>query len=284
MKNLILVVIAFALNINLSSAKETKYSLDVKNLKYTSDKTLEFDICFGNVSQDELRYSLGQYFLEFNPGIANGGNLTYTLISSDLPDEFKPRNASVKDNLLRLACNQVSRGKESLPLLSYKSPSTLIARMRLETSAKKFSDEPLNLKWTVNSKLLKTKIFLFEGKRNLEITDLISFETDGLNGITGNENITSLPTQYALSQNYPNPFNPSTIINYELPVSGKVTLKIYDMLGKEVATLVNDYMDAGRYLVKFNGLSTGGGLASGMYFYKITAGSFTAVKKMILIK
>ena len=83
-------------------------------------------------------------------------------------------------------------------------------------------------------------------------------------------------------QNYPNPFNPSTIINYQLPVSSKVTLKIYDVLGSEVATLVDEEEPAGSYNVQFtiNNIQ----LSSGVYFYQLKAGDYVQVKKMILMK
>lgn len=84
----------------------------------------------------------------------------------------------------------------------------------------------------------------------------------------------------SLSQNYPNPFNPTTVINYQLPVSGKVTLKVYDLLGRELATLVNDRENAGSYSVKFDGSR----LASGIYFYRLQAGSFSQTKKLMLVK
>ncbi|HZW39092.1 MAG TPA: T9SS type A sorting domain-containing protein [Ignavibacteriaceae bacterium] len=83
-----------------------------------------------------------------------------------------------------------------------------------------------------------------------------------------------------LVQNYPNPFNPSTTINYFLPISGFTTLKIYDMLGNEVATLVNEDKQTGSYTVEFNASN----LSSGVYFYNLTSGSFTMNKKMILMK
>jgi hypothetical protein len=85
---------------------------------------------------------------------------------------------------------------------------------------------------------------------------------------------------YALSQNYPNPFNLSTIITYEIPSRGLVSLKIYDLLGREVETLVNEEKSPGRYEVKFDG----SGLASGIYFYRITTNNFTGTKKMLLMK
>jgi len=85
---------------------------------------------------------------------------------------------------------------------------------------------------------------------------------------------------YYLFQNYPNPFNPSTKISWQSPVSSHQTLKVYDILGNEVVTLVNEYRNAGRYEIDFNASK----LASGVYFYRIQAGSFTETKKMVVIK
>jgi hypothetical protein len=88
------------------------------------------------------------------------------------------------------------------------------------------------------------------------------------------------PTVYELSQNYPNPFNPSTVISYQIPVSGMVTLKVYDAIGSEVVTLVNNIQDAGSYNVTFNANK----LNSGVYFYTLRAGEYSATKKLILLK
>jgi len=88
------------------------------------------------------------------------------------------------------------------------------------------------------------------------------------------------PTQFAIYQNYPNPFNPSTTINFVIPKSSFVNLKVYDVLGNEVAVLVNEEKPAGSYEVKFDALQ----LSSGIYFYRIQSGSFVETKKMILLK
>jgi hypothetical protein len=87
-------------------------------------------------------------------------------------------------------------------------------------------------------------------------------------------------TSYKLSQNYPNPFNPSTKIQYSLMKPGLVTLRIYDVLGRLVKTLVNGYQVQGSHIVNFNASQ----LASGVYFYKLESGSFQSVKKMMLLK
>jgi hypothetical protein len=92
------------------------------------------------------------------------------------------------------------------------------------------------------------------------------------------------PNGFVLGQNYPNPFNPSTNIHYSLGNAGVVLLKIYNLLGSEVVTLVNKYQEAGSYTVKFNTNQGKFNLPSGLYFYRLQAGSFISVKKMILMK
>ncbi len=87
-------------------------------------------------------------------------------------------------------------------------------------------------------------------------------------------------TSFALDQNFPNPFNPSTSISYRLPEASDVVVKIYDVMGNEVATLVNGRQDAGAHQVVFDAAK----LSSGSYIYSIKAGNFSATKKMILMK
>ncbi len=95
-----------------------------------------------------------------------------------------------------------------------------------------------------------------------------------------NSNITNFPDIFCLSQNYPNPFNPVTNIKFDIPKSSFVSLKIYDVTGREVATLINDILNAGIYNVDWNGSS----YSSGVYFYKLEVNGFSDTKKMILVK
>ena len=88
------------------------------------------------------------------------------------------------------------------------------------------------------------------------------------------------PKTFLLEQNYPNPFNPSTTIRYQLPVASEVKLEVYDVLGKKIATLVNERQSAGSYQVVWNA----SGLSSGTYFYRLQAGTFVETKKMIMVK
>ena len=123
---------------------------------------------------------------------------------------------------------------------------------------------------------------------NIVNNDIIKIVKDY--GTNGQTNKTNTPTEYSLSQNYPNPFNPVTKINYDLPKDGKVKMVIYDILGREIKTLVNEFKKAGRYTIEFNGSS----FASGIYFYRMQVqsqgsavaegNSFNAVKKMVLVK
>ena len=128
----------------------------------------------------------------------------------------------------------------------------------------------LNIKKSIKAETYNAKVYSANSE---ESNKKSNYETVN---ITPNE----IVKEYALNQNYPNPFNPTTTISYAIPKSGKVTLKVYDVLGKEVAELVNGYKSKGRHSVRFNGNN----LSSGIYFYKLTSGDFTAVKKLILMK
>lgn len=105
---------------------------------------------------------------------------------------------------------------------------------------------------------------------NLSLTD---YET---------KEIVNVPTTYSLCQNYPNPFNPETVIEYTIPKSSNVEIKVYDILGREIATLVKEFKQAGKYSAKFS--ISGRNCSSGIYFYRISAEDFSLVKKMMLIK
>lgn len=98
--------------------------------------------------------------------------------------------------------------------------------------------------------------------------------------LTGLENNNQVPNSFKLYQNYPNPFNPSTKIKYSLPQKGFVTIKVFDMLGREVRTLINSEQNAGQHEINFNA----GELPSGIYFYRIDTGNSSMIKKMVLLK
>ena len=101
-----------------------------------------------------------------------------------------------------------------------------------------------------------------------------------LNVPTGIQNTNNIADGYRLSQNYPNPFNPSTSISFDIRDKGMVTLKVFDILGNEVATLVNEELNTGGYSISFDAAE----YSSGVYFYELQSGSFRDVKKMLLVK
>jgi hypothetical protein len=135
-----------------------------------------------------------------------------------------------------------------------------------------FGSTPLNGNWT------------------LTVTDGTASNTGTLLGwglrfngsiLVGTQNISSIvPDKFDLYQNYPNPFNPVTKIKYQVPASEFVKLVIYDILGREIKTLVNNKLEAGVYEYEFDASN----LNSGVYFYRLQAGNYTNVKKMMLIK
>ncbi len=105
--------------------------------------------------------------------------------------------------------------------------------------------------------------------------DNISFTVTSVDGEAG-----GLVNNFVLEQNYPNPFNPSTTINYSLTERSAVSLKVYDVLGNEVASLVNTSQEAGKYDVQFDASA----LSSGLYIYTLNTGNFISSKKMMLLK
>jgi hypothetical protein len=133
--------------------------------------------------------------------------------------------------------------------------------------------DSLMLKWTVYTKGAEATIV--HSVDTMSVMLVKNFVITGVNSYND-----GLPTTYSLSQNFPNPFNPTTSIRYGIPNDGTVSLKIYNTLGQEVATLVNQYQARGFYTVPFNASR----LASGMYIYRLQSGSYTSVKKMMLLK
>jgi len=126
---------------------------------------------------------------------------------------------------------------------------------------------------------------------NINCTEIGTLNTIYLIGHNYNNTVdveeeinTTLPIEFVLNQNYPNPFNPSTTISFQLPASSNVTLKVYDILGNEIATLVNEHRSAGTYEVEFNTSSINHQTSSGVYFYRLQAGDYLETKKMMLLK
>jgi photosystem II stability/assembly factor-like uncharacterized protein len=171
-------------------------------------------------------------------------------------------------------------------------PSTLIRPVAVNSRGEVFTatyDEGIYISrddgesWidiTDNMKMVQVRRIFIDDDDNLYLATNESVWRGKPDSITSVKRDETLPVEYSLSQNYPNPFNPSTKISYVIPKENYVTLKIYDILGNEVTTLVNKYQTTGRYSINFEGDN----LASGIYIYRLQAGDYISSKKMTLIK
>ena len=116
-----------------------------------------------------------------------------------------------------------------------------------------------------------------EKLRNATTPDIGADEFDGIVGVEDEE---TLPTEYALEQNYPNPFNPATTFRYSISTQSKVVIKVFDILGNEITTLIDEEKSVGTYELRWNAVN----LPSGVYFYQLKAGDYVDTKKMILLR
>jgi hypothetical protein len=143
--------------------------------------------------------------------------------------------------------------------------------------------ENFNLSETLTLPGSTDKVQLNVYKENGNLINILDELTLNATGITSTKE--TLIKDFYLKQNYPNPFNPGTVISYQVPLLCHVTIKIYDVLGRVVATLVSEEKNAGSYKVEFDARSyEGGNLTSGIYFYKMSAGNFSETKKMLLLR
>lgn len=194
------------------------------------------------------------------------------LFSDDDKDKFtKEERKTISTSIVSALDDSKKKSKNHIETLTKKSEK-----------GDSYAKVELKVMKTINEvvKIKKPKtIFEHINFVNKDIQKLNTVKNETVKKVT---NI--LPTTYSLSQNYPNPFNPVTKINYELPKDGRVKLVIYDILGRQMISLVNnEFKSAGRYTVEFNGTQ----FASGVYFYRIQVEDgkgFTAVKKMVLVK
>ena len=175
--------------------------------------------------------------------------------------------------------------------LSNCNDTTNFSVFGIPTKQKEFGEDGLVFTYRTYSKYFGiTQVITIEGTSSTQ--DLVGCRINGVTYgdtlLTGVESVSSeVPESYSLGQNYPNPFNPRTVVSFSLPVVSNVTLKIYDVQGREVRTLVNERMQAGRYEVDFDA----SGMNSGVYFYQMTVhhggsstGNFTETRRMMLLK
>jgi hypothetical protein len=208
-------------------------------------------------------------------------NTQYTILQKDTTIFISPFNLPLQFKYLgtRLSNQTIQTANGSLDCNKF--------LLQWKVSASIFGDL-LTLNdtiWIAPSNWIVQDIMPGQYVNNLTVLGISPFSIPGLetkltNEITAVESEKSTPTAFSLKQNYPNPFNPSTKISYTVPERSNVSLRVFNLLGSEVAELVNREMEAGTYRINFNAEN----LPSGVYLYQLKAGEFTQTKKMILLK
>jgi len=254
---------------------------------------------YGSLSGYDIQFKDSLFFFSSNKKtinifqIKNGSEVS--LLDSILTSGY-PRSIAIKDNYLYTA--QRDKGLIIYDISNLSSINQA-AQFEFENWVEKIiiinnfaylvdADGLYVLDLTVPLHPFVVGYYKINGVNNLSISGNLIFLSEGEGGFTilRNDLITSVnndnnaPAYFSLEQNYPNPFNPKTIINYSIAKSEFVEIKIYNSLGQEIKTLVNEINQPGNHSINFNGSS----LSSGVYFYRINAGSFSQTKKMILLK
>ena len=248
-------IVADGQSIDFVSLNSLKTLPDEDTLNYFL-RTDDFDI----TDNSNITFSLFH-------GMINSQDTTQVINSFGLDDYINVQTVIVdaKNNkvLALISSSVIKKGESFSPdIAGYKFNPTGIGsrKVRLELRL----DNNIQMQYTIND-------FFGNGSS-------LGFLKSTIREITYNGD--EIITTYALDQNYPNPFNPATTITYQLPKSGSVTLKIFDILGNEVRTLVNEQKEMGKYTVQFDASS----LASGMYVYQLRVNDYTSTKKMLLLK
>jgi photosystem II stability/assembly factor-like uncharacterized protein len=192
----------------------------------------------------------------YNIQYTSDGGSTWVKLSTSISDELKSVSFINRNNATAVGQNgTIARTTDGG--LTWSKQSSRTSTTLLSVS---FTDTNNGTAVGFNSTILRT--------------------TNGGVTFIGNENIAAKPQDFSLSQNFPNPFNPSTTINYSIPKAASVKLTVYNSIGSNVATLVNEYKPAGNYSVQFNRSN----LTSGIYLYRLESGNYNAAKKFILMK
>lgn len=254
---------------NLPAAESNN---QIRNADFsTGDVEWIFNTFYPAVAQGSIQD--GEYFVS----ITNGGNYPWDIHLGQAGLTFeKDKEYNVSFDAYASAPREISPivGKNSDPWTVYNDK----LKIQLSQYRKTYSYSFV-MKETTDS---EARLGFDIGTSSDDVFIDNVFLSKGIFPSDINERSNSSPKIFQLSQNYPNPFNPNTLISYQLPVGSNVTLKVYDILGNEIATLVDEYKPAGSYNVEFtiNNLQ----LSSGIYFYQLKAGEFAQTRKMILLK
>jgi hypothetical protein len=283
----IAIVFAYILSFPLH-AQGAIATLRVMNVVQPGPDNVTFEAWLKNCSANPLQYYAGQYAFDINKSVLKG-KTDVAVIASGLPESYRPRNPVIDTS--RDYC-RILFAANKLPGIGNdftinQPDSVLICRAEIKCD-KGFYAAPLNL--AVKAAYgygPASAIFIYNGIRAKNIMPgcrvLNDYAPLTLTGIK-EPYVGMKPNIFALNQNYPNPFNPATVINYQIPSNCMVAIKVYDVLGREIATPVQGDMKAGFYSAHFDGSK----LSSGVYICRMIADGngarFVSVKKMLLVK
>ena len=252
------------------------YSFDASISEVRSDKTISFYLTFPN---KEISYRAFKFPWKTKLFVAEPDSLSfgYVPIEDSLVKSLLITNNSEQEIEINGILNRDSAFCVNTPLpISIPAFDTASIRITFNPDTDRDYFDDLHLQWNRENERIAQVVPLFGTTDSAFIPTYVDVEWNNLD--------------YSLSQNYPNPFNPSTTVAYSVSKTSFVTIRIYDILGREVATLVNEEKPAGSYEVEFSakgGSASGGNaynLSSGIYFYKLQAANYSSVKKMILMK
>jgi hypothetical protein len=257
------------------TASQPDYNASISNMTNIEDNSAEFDVVINSNKESFILTSYQGSFL-LNVGLKDAGRLSFKYIDGTSQLSNPP--------ILAVGVNNIDERLEltfaSMPGADTITQSTrCIGRFILQYKVKPTSDET-NITWDFDGDVST----ILTGESFLNITNpayhTYNYNAQPKYALGKNNSNKVIPKEFQLFQNYPNPFNPSTTINFSIPNSSLVSLKIYDALGREETNLVNEIKSAGNYEVTFNASE----FPSGIYYYKLRAGNFIAIKKMTLVK
>ncbi len=234
-----------------------------------------------DLSQNVNGWNVGSYFEGSNSTTVN------LLDGIAVVNSISPGDSIVK-NLVIYKANSTISGTVTLNGIAPGFPIQFVATNQDSAQSSAFSDASTgNITFQVSNKIYNYHLQFINISQTIYSYNIVAHPGDSnvkiqlsTTPLSVKQTSGDVPKQFNLSQNYPNPFNPTTVIEYSLPKSGAVKLAVYDILGKEVASLVNENQLAGSYKVEFNADK----LASGIYFYQIRSGNYISTKRMVLLK
>ncbi len=283
------------------------YNHDMKLLKYNSSGEQQWIKSYQGINDGTAFYfyekkkmllpdNTGNVYLNFmvhSNGIYNNNDIAtakfnssgdllwinkYNCNNGEFPsfEETKDMKIDRSNNIYVTGISRFDTTGNSFVILKYDSAGVLKNIVRNKDQFRN-NFIPLSLSVKDNGDITSTGATIVSSI-GWEITDYLTVKYSNTTGLNTLSN--SIPDKFRLDQNYPNPFNPATSITYSLGEPGLVSLKIFDILGKEISSLVNEKQNAGSHVVEFKGE----GLPSGIYFYSLESGKFSATKRMILLK